>query len=251
MMVTVAMVVFGECPILLRRAEPRSAREDNFPRVFESLRQCFHLGRGEDYASDAWTNAVVWMDLKRRATAENAKLETVAQQQFRFFKPKSIIKPSLVAVESKLRLLAGMVGLDEASQDSLCNGSFLLEVQRFCTCHEQRDNNTIETIWNAYLYAYRFNLVFVQRNEDVLKITDVSSGCKMDYVWSYLAIDLFDQARLAEDTGEEGFYATASILMGRGLRDMTALPVYIVSSITDSDGAARGAWDLRKYLKLD
>ncbi|KAI0903180.1 hypothetical protein F4823DRAFT_568960 [Ustulina deusta] len=242
-MVGVAMVVFGESPIIRRTTIP--VPTDDLEEVFAPVKDYLHFGRRPDFTSDAWTNAVVWMDLKGRANAAGLDFVDFAQRNFRS-KIMTIDKAPLLDAEYKLRLLAGVVGLDQRAQDALCNGSFLQDVQRVSGRHDSKHGNAIEMIWEAYQYAYQFNLVYVQMENNTPKITDISSGGRMDYAWKHCTIDLFEQMKFAERKDRDGFYATASILMGLRLRNITVLPVPIVSSITDDDGA----WDLHSHLSL-
>ncbi|KAI0532481.1 hypothetical protein GGR58DRAFT_490186 [Xylaria digitata] len=58
-MVAVAMVVFGENPILRWPSPPQ--RGQSMVGVFETFQDIFHLGLYHDFTSDAWINAVVWI----------------------------------------------------------------------------------------------------------------------------------------------------------------------------------------------
>ncbi|TGJ84781.1 hypothetical protein E0Z10_g3979 [Xylaria hypoxylon] len=252
-MVAVAMVVFGETPILRRKGPPRS--NENVTGVFPNLQSLLHLGLYEDFTSDSWVNAVVWMDIKRRADAARVDIAVFAQENHRS-KKLLVDKVPLQAAESKLRLLARMVDLDETLQDALCNGSFLVEVEKFNNTANEAAQMAVELLWTAYLDAYRYNLAYVQMEKNnaktTAKINDISSGLGIDYAWKHVAIDLFEQARIGERSLRDGFYAIGSVLKGsRWLRNLTVMPVNIVCTITEDRDSYEGAWNLHTHLNLD
>ncbi|KAI1275393.1 hypothetical protein F5Y07DRAFT_409253 [Xylaria sp. FL0933] len=246
--VGVCMVVFAEVPILTRIYAPSSG--GRAAEWFRSHGDLLYLGEYRDFTCDSWVNAVVWMNIKQQADATNVAICKISLAKYNSLET-AVDEVAVQAAEPKLRFLARMIGLNEESQDELCNGSFLSEVEKFNCAKNKRYQEAIEVLWDSYLDAYRFNLAYVQIEKDSVKITDISSGLRMDYQWENLAIDLFGQARIAEKNGRDGFYVTASSLIDLRLRNLTVMPLGIVRKITEKDNDGYpGAWDLHTHLKL-
>ncbi|KAI1351133.1 hypothetical protein F5Y01DRAFT_284080, partial [Xylaria sp. FL0043] len=250
MTVAVAMVVFGENPFLRRSVAPKGI--DDTKAIVASLKDCFHFGgKRKDFVSDAWTNAIVWMDLKRRASAARASIADFARQNWTS-KTFTLDDAPLRAAESRLRLLADVAGLSPSYQDALCDGSFLQHVERFSgEVHTEQHQDILEVLWSSYLEAYQFNLVYVRMSNNKFEVIDISSHCVMDYAWGHLAIDLQDQLILESVKGRDGFYATASMLLDLRVRNLTVIPAPVLREHLDGDDANNtGSWDLHAHLKL-
>ncbi|KAI0415227.1 hypothetical protein F5X98DRAFT_389213 [Xylaria grammica] len=251
-LVAVAMVVFDESPIL-RRHTPAKPSESGMGE-FGDLLGLFHLGLQRDFTSDSWINAVVWMDLKRRAAATRSDVAAFALEHRRS-NTVFVDAVPLRAAESRLRLLANVLGLDGPSQDVLCDGSFLVEVEQVQKGLRPASQGSIEYIWAAYFGAYKYNLAYVEMetvgDKPTLKMIDVSSNTKTDYIWKHLMIDLFEQWEMARSNKQPGFYVTGSILMDYGrLRSLTIMPHYIVYEILHDSKDDKGVWSLHKHLAL-
>ncbi|KAI0474606.1 hypothetical protein F4859DRAFT_521711 [Xylaria cf. heliscus] len=247
--IAVAMVVFSDGPIL-RLTSHHGPGTEMPSHVFPNLRHYFHLGDAKDFTSDSWINAVVWMDIKRREFYHGTSMTSFAQK---FCNPKNLRVDwvPLEAAESKLRFLARMVGLDEESQDALCRGLFLDEVGKFNQDKCLGRDWAAATLWQAQLYAFQFQLVYVTVEKDSIKMVDVSTNITVEYDPTHLAVNLFEQARRAGAHRGNGFYATFTTRTGFGYRGLTVMPVDVVCKITQDTEHRNGAFDLRIHLSLE
>ncbi|GAW19728.1 hypothetical protein ANO14919_092170 [Xylariales sp. No.14919] len=251
-MVAAAMVAFDESPILRRRG-PHKPGEDA-AEGFGDLRGLFHLGLQKDLTSDPWINAVVWMDLKRRAAAARSEVAAFALKHHRS-KTVFVDAVPLRAAEPRLRLLARVLGLDGPSQDALCDGSFLEEVERFQKTLQPASQVIVEYIWAAYFGAYKYNLAYVEMEtvdgRPTPKMIDISSNTRTDYAWKHLVVDLYEQWEVARRHKKPGFYVTGSVLMGHArLRSLTVVPYCILTELLVDTEGSEGVWSLDKYLAL-
>ncbi|KAI0452803.1 hypothetical protein F5B21DRAFT_505883 [Xylaria acuta] len=247
-MVAVAMVVFDESPILRLKSRP-SPQIESVRNAFHGLQDLFHLGRRGECTSDSWINAVVWMDIKRGAVAAGSEITKFAREHYKS-KQFLVDQVPLEAAESKLRFLARMVDLDERSQDTLCNGSFLEEVEKFHEVDRHDRAKAIAALFESYLYAFQFNLVYVRVEEGSVKMFDVSSGFAVDYDWTHLAVDLCEQVERAKNNSRDGFYATCTTRTYFGYRNLTVIPLKIVCQITEGTDESPGAYNLQVHLNL-
>ncbi|KAF2969075.1 hypothetical protein GQX73_g4522 [Xylaria multiplex] len=247
-MVAVAIAVFDESPILRQRDTENP--DPNTTESFKRLQDVLYLGKYQDYTSDAWINAMVWMDIKQRAAISGGEITSYSgdYHPVRKFKVDRI---PLLAAEAKLRLLARMIDLDEESQDALCDGSFLEEVREFNKRVDDKALMAVEIVWTAYFEAYQYNSVFVEMDGANLKVTDISTHRETGCDPKHLAINLSEQAFFAKRRGKFGFYATGSILLGRGiLRSVTVIPLEIVRKIMEGSEDGLGIRNLHEHLKL-
>ncbi|KAI1167072.1 hypothetical protein F5B18DRAFT_520139 [Nemania serpens] len=248
-MVAVAMVVFDENPILRQRGTPRPFQ--SMVKAFPHLKHYFSLGKLENYTSDAWVNAVVWMHLKRQASQRRQSILNYARSHHT---STSIFVDDvpLTAAEPRLRSLARMLELDEASQDALCGGTFLSDVESANRNRTREHDDAVGILWVTYMETYKFNLVYIAHEEGSVKVFDLSShSYRLEHTPNYVAIDMVQQTEIARGQQRAGFYATATLLTGLRLRGITVIPLEVVLSITDGDDKDPGAVNLNTFLTLD
>ncbi|TRX87717.1 hypothetical protein FHL15_011388 [Xylaria flabelliformis] len=247
--VGVCMVVFDDSPILRMKRRPIPETEA-VAKEFSHLLDLFHFGQQDESTSDSWMNAVVWMDIKRRAVAAGSDMAKFAREHC---KSKQVLvdQVPLLAAESKLRFLARMVGLDEISQKGLCDGSFLKHVEEFHNADVLDRARAAITVWQSYFYAFQFNLVYVTVEKEAVKVIDIGSATEVDYDGNHVVVDLFEQSRVAARYGRDGFYATFRTRTYFGYRTMAVIPVDILCNIVEYSGGNNGAFRLRYLLRLD
>ncbi|KAI3322734.1 hypothetical protein HD806DRAFT_535918 [Xylariaceae sp. AK1471] len=246
----VAMVVFDEEPIL--RRVPGRKIADTPTEVFGSLQCFFSFAANAECVSDAWINAVVWMDTKRRAKASNLDVAEFARQQYSSHsKSVAVDKVPLEAAEDKVTSLATMLDVHKDYVEMFCDGRFLDMLEDFNLNAQMPKNSEAALIlWETYMETYLFNLVFIVHKEDSVTITDISSGRSLDLESRHLAIDLSEQAELAKKNKTEGFYATAVHLIQGRIRSLTVIPHEFVYRIMKDEPFIDGAWDLHTHLRL-
>ncbi|KAI1752146.1 hypothetical protein F4782DRAFT_502174, partial [Xylaria castorea] len=144
-----------------------------------------------------------------------------------------------------------MTGLDERSQNALCDGSFLKEVEEFHKTSSSNDRDkTVITLWESYFKAFQFNLVYVTVGTDSFKMNDVSTGREVDYAWTHLVVDLFEQARFVARYRRDGFYATCATRTILGYRTLTIIPKDILCAMMEDTDTTEGVFSLRTHLSL-
>ncbi|KAI0444837.1 hypothetical protein F4803DRAFT_217387 [Xylaria telfairii] len=244
--VAVAMVVFDENPIL--RYASRPGPETKSTKIaIRHLYEQFHLGRYKQVISDSWINAVTWMDIKRRAVSSGSEITRSAREH----KSKLLVidKVPLEAAESKLRFLARMINLDERSQQALCDGSFLNEVEEFNERHSY--TSAVPILWESYLYAFQFHLAYVTLEEGSLKMLDMSTDVVIHCDWKRLVVDLFEEAKMVADQELPGFYVTYTTRTYFGCKSVTVIPTGLVCNILDGTKNDKAPPSLRAHLDLD
>ncbi|KAI0865032.1 hypothetical protein F4860DRAFT_462117 [Xylaria cubensis] len=248
-MIAVAMVVFDDNPIIRNKSRP-NPKTPKMASEFHHLQHLFHLGGKMEATSDSWVNAVLWLDIKRRAVATGSDITKYAQQHCKS-KQFLLDQVPLEAAESRLRFLARMTGLDERDQNALCDGSFLEKFEKFQNAGDDVCEKAMLTLWESYFLAFQFTLVYVMVEKDSVKMFDISTSIEVDYDWHYPVVDLFEQAEFARKIKAKGFYATCAIRTYFGYRSLTMIPGKTLLTITEDYGNTKGSFSLQTHLDLE
>ncbi|KAI8626704.1 hypothetical protein F5Y19DRAFT_466209 [Xylariaceae sp. FL1651] len=247
-LIGVTLVVFSENPVLRRRGGDKT-RGILSTEAYEKHRDVLNLRGRQDYTSDAWTNAVVWMDAKQRAAAANSDVTEAVLREFKF-KNALVDKAPLQDAEAKIRDIIAILDVDPGWAEKLYDGSFLLEDKNFNNDPDPRYGIAIGSLWTAYFEAYKFDLVRIAREEGSYVATDVSTGDDVDILWQHLALGLYEQAEWARKTGDADFFAVAPYSVRGRIKSLTMMPREIVyEPLMDHDDRP-GAWSLIDYLRL-
>ncbi|KAI1740378.1 hypothetical protein F4680DRAFT_465786 [Xylaria scruposa] len=252
-MIAVAMVVFDDSPIIRIKGRPGPGNV-KMASEFHHLQHLFLLGGRMEATSDSWVNAVLWLDIKRHAVAAGSDITKYAQEHYKS-RQFLVDQVPLEAAEARLRFLTRMTGLDERYQNSLCDGSFLDEIEKFQKASVDVREKAIYVLWESYLFAFQFTLVYVMVEKDSVKIIDICTSVEVDYDWHYPVVDLFEQAEfVASKKGskdKKGFYATWAIRTQYGYRSLTIIPKDILCTIIEDHDTAKGSFSLQTHLTLE
>ncbi|KAI0547080.1 hypothetical protein F4679DRAFT_555275 [Xylaria curta] len=248
-MIAVAMVVFDDDPIIRIKGRP-GPKTMKIASEFYHLQHLFHLGGEMEATSDSWVNAVLWLDIKRRAVAAGSDISKYARENCKS-RQFLVDQVPLEAAESKLRFLARMTGLDEVYQNTLCDGSFLDELEKFQKTSGDVHDKAISVLWESYFFAFQFTLAYVIVEKDSVKMIDICTSIEVDYNWRYPVVDLFEQAEFVASNekrkDKKGFYATCAIRTYDGYRSLTIIPKNILCAVTD----VKGSFSLQTHLALE
>ncbi|GAP85237.1 hypothetical protein SAMD00023353_1002950 [Rosellinia necatrix] len=241
-MVGVAMISFDEAPIL-RRVGPSNQAETmryHFPHLQDHL----FVGPRRDYTADSWMNAVIWMDIRMSAAKKNMTLDEYCDQCIKL-KGIEIDRLALNNAELRLRCLAGAVGV--RGSDDFCNGTLLKDVKR---SHDKTGmlGRSIEVLWRAYLFAYRFNLIFIRCQGETVTIRDICSGQLLQYSEADTVINMIRRQSGTVQKRRIEFYAVASVLKGNRVERLTVMPDVVI--IEQQELEIEEAENLHELLKL-